>query len=131
MNIGRTVYWFVAGTLLGVGIAALPSIGLFLLPVGLALAVAGVWIAGGRGLWALPVGFGALPALLIARTISTAPPPCPPGGITAHPGGMPVSCSGPIPAAYYVFVAGFAAIALAGVVWGLVVALRARRRAAG
>lgn len=124
----RIGYWFVTGTVLGVGLAALPSIGIILLPVGMVLVVVGALRVGARGLWALAVGFGALPAALVTWTIVSAPPPCPANGALAARTGQVMSCSGPIPTTYYVLAAGFGVIALAGIVWGVVQG-RARRRA--
>lgn len=121
MRPGRVVYWLLVGTVLGVGFAALPSIGLFLLPVGLVLLVVGLVLLRGRELWALPIGIGLLPAALIARTILSASPACPSSGLTVAPGAGPMSCSGPIPGLYYDLVAGFAVIAVLGLV-GFVVA---------
>ena len=130
MRPGRVLFWLLTGTVLGVGVAGLASIGLFLLPVGLVLLVVGlVWLRG-RELWALPIGFGLLPALLVARTLLTLPPPCPAQGLSVPPGGGSASCSGPIPALYYQFVAGFAIIAVVGAVGFVVAWVRAARRPA-
>lgn len=128
MRAGRVVYWLVAGTLLGVGVAALPSIGIFLFPAGLVLLIAGLVALRGRELWALPIGLGLLPALLVARTIITAPPPCPPGEVRLPPGVTSFACSGPIPDLYYQMVAGFALIAVLGAVGFVVAWVRAARR---
>jgi hypothetical protein len=95
----RMAYWFLAGTLLGVGVAALPSIGIFLLPIGLILLVVGLIRYRGREIWALPVGVGMLPAILVEHTILTIPSACSPNGLTAQDGNA--SCSGPIPELYY------------------------------
>jgi len=127
MRIGHIIYWLLTGTLLGMGLAALPSIGLFLLPIGLVLLVLGVLRFWGREAWAALVGFGALPATLITITIVTAPPPCSTVSLSSH--GASTSCSGPIPEVYYVMIAGFAFIALVGVVGFVWSASRRRRRA--
>jgi hypothetical protein len=127
MRIGHVIYWALTGTALGMSLAALPSIGLFLLPIGLALLVLGAFRFWGRAAWAALFGFGALPAALITNTIVTAPPPCSTASLTSH--GSSVSCSGPIPEVYYVMVAGFTLIALVGVV-GFVWAASRRRRPA-
>jgi hypothetical protein len=124
------VFWLLTGTVLGVGVAALPSIGIFLLPAGLILLVVGmIWLRG-RELWALPIGIGLLPALLIARTLLTLPPPCPSGELTIPPGQTSVSCSGPISALVYQLLAGFVLIAVLGAVGFVVAWVRAARRPA-
>jgi hypothetical protein len=111
----RALYWFVTGTLLGTGVAALPSIGIFLIPLGVILVIFGAIRIGARGLWALLVGIGLFPAILVGNTIASA---------QNEPN------SGPIPALYYQLVWGFRLIAAAGVVWAIVQALVERRRAA-
>jgi hypothetical protein len=111
----RAVYWFVTGTLLGTGLASLPSIGTFLLPLGLILVIFGAIRLGARGLWALPIGFGALPAILVHNTIVFA---------ENQPN------SGPIPASFYLLQWGFLLIAAVGVVWALVQAVVEWRRGA-
>src|SRR5262245_42032985 len=111
----RAVYWFVTGTVLGLGIGGLPSIGIFLLPLGLTLVIFGAIRLGARGLWALPIGFGALPAILVSRTIVFA---------ENQPN------SSPIPALFYQLQWGFILIAAAGVVWALVQAAVVWRRGA-
>lgn len=101
----RAFYWFVTGTVLGMGIAGLPSIGIFLIPLGVILVIFGTIRVGARGLWALPIGIGALPAILVGNTIASA---------QNQPTG------GPIPTAFYQLLWGFILIAAAGVVWALV-----------
>jgi hypothetical protein len=128
MRFTRVVYWFVAGTLVGVGFAAAPSIGIFLLPVGLVLIVFVAIRRSGGDVWALLVGFGLTPAILIARAIITSPPPCPANGVITTHGGQTVSCSGPIPQLQYYLVGGFALVALVGLAWGVVQWLRIRRQ---
>jgi hypothetical protein len=112
----RAFYWFVTGALLGTGVAGLPSIGIFLLPLGLILVTFGAIRLGARGLWALPIGFGALPAILVHNTIVFA---------ENQPN------SGPIPASFYQLQWGFILIVAAGVVWALVQAVVEWRRGAG
>jgi hypothetical protein len=110
----RAFYWFVTGTLLGTGVAGLPSIGIFLLPLGVILVIFGTIRVDASGLWALPMGFGALPAILVHNTIVFA---------ENQPN------SGPIPASFYLLQWGFLLIAAAGVVWALVQAVVSRRGA--
>lgn len=114
----RALYWAVIGALLGVGIIALLSIGVFL------------WLAAGvlllmllaifrrerwRGAWAVVVGFGAGPALILLYDIIIAPPLCPPSGMILQPGQHYAVCSGPLPQAYYVLAIVFGVIALLGI----------------
>lgn len=119
----RVVYWLLTGTLFGVGVAGMLSIGILLLPAGLLLLIVGLVVLRGRELWALPIGIGLLPALLISLTILTASPQCGPGGLTLPPGQTYAQCSGPIPELYCQLIAGFASVAVLGVV-GFVAARR-------
>lgn len=118
MYIWRALYWAVIGALLGVGIIAILSIGVFLwLAAGVLLLV--LLVAFGRerwrGAWAVVVGFGAGPALILLYDIITAPPLCPPGGMILQPGQTYAVCGGPLPQAYYVLALGFGAIAVVGI----------------
>lgn len=64
------------------------------------------------------IAFGAVPALLLAFDLLTAPPPCPSPGTTIQ-GGQGYECNGHYEG-YYGLVAIFGAIALVGLVWPLV-----------
>jgi hypothetical protein len=125
MPVVRPLYWLLAGTLVGVSLAALPSIGILLLPAGVALVLIGALWLRARSVWAFLVGFGTLPALLIVRTILTAPPVCPVGGIRV-PFGVHSNCGGPLPQLWYGMAIGFALIALLGLTWPLAQKLRPR-----
>ena len=116
-------YWAAAGALAGFGLIGLMTIGgPFLLP-GAVLALAGLILLRTKGIWALFVEFGGLPALVFLLHISDGvrtalnpycaqmgEPGAPVAG-AADPG--PVSCSF-VPASYYVLFAVFAAVALFG-----------------
>jgi hypothetical protein len=87
MRTRRTLYWLLAGALMGFGVIGILSIGFPFLLVGLGLTIFLLirrWLSGA---WALLVGFGGLPALILAFDVLTAPPPCPPGPVTLQPGG--------------------------------------------
>ncbi len=122
-------YWAAAGALAGFGLIGLMTIrGPFLL-AGVVRALVGLPLLWTKGIWALFVGFGGLPALVFllhiingARTALN--PYCAqmgePGALVAgaaDPGPVSVSCSF-IPASYYVMFAMFAAVALFGVALG-------------
>jgi hypothetical protein len=68
-------YWVIAGGLVGFGFIGILSIGLPFLLVGLGLLIAGVVWWHGRGFWLAVFAFGAVPALILAFDILTAPPP--------------------------------------------------------
>lgn len=105
----RALYWFVAGALLGVGVIAILSIGVLLLLAGLIMVVIGAIRFGARGLWAGLIGFGLVPMLILLNDLQQ---PIQPAS-TAH--------------AYQMLAIIFGAIALLGLVWGLVAALRGWR----
>ena len=120
-------YWAAAGALAGFGLIGLMTIGGPFLLAGVVLTLVGLPLLWTKGIWALFVGFGGLPALVFllhiingARTALN--PYCAqmgePGALVAgaaDPG--PVSCSF-VPASYYVMFAVFAAVALFGVALG-------------
>src|SRR6266446_3236840 len=93
------LYWLITGALLGIGLISILSIGLRV-----------------RNLWALLVGFGGLPALVLILDIITAPPRCTGQPLMVPPGGGSASC-GFIPTSYYVFAVVFGLITLAGFAW--------------
>lgn len=70
---------------------------------------------GARGLWALPIGIGALPAMLAGHTIAFA---------QNQPTGDP------IPAAFYQLLYGFMLVAAVDIVWALVQGVMEWRRGA-
>ena len=107
---------------------------------GAVLALVGLTLLRTRGIWALFVGFGGLPALVfllhIFNGVRTALNPyCAemgrPGAQVAgaaDPGPVSVSCSF-VPASYYVMFAVFAAVALFGVALGRLLRRTGRRAA--
>jgi hypothetical protein len=76
MFIGRTLYWPLAGALIGFGVIAILSVGIPFLLLGLILVVFGAVRWGGAGLWAALVGFGGLPALILVWDVTSAPRAC-------------------------------------------------------
>jgi hypothetical protein len=80
------------GALLGLGSISLFTVGWTLLPLALGLAVYGILQFGPRRTWALVLGVGALPALVLAFDIATHPEPCPVSGPVVIP--LVVTCWG-------------------------------------
>jgi hypothetical protein len=107
----RALYWFAAGALLGVGLLAILSIGVFLLLAGLILVVIGAIRLGARGLWAGLVGFGLLPALILQVDLS--------GSVPVDPASTAQT--------YQLLAIIFGAITLLGLIWALVATVRAWR----
>lgn len=131
MTTWRILYWLFVGALFGIGFIGILSIGIFLLLPAIALLIFGAIRFGGRGLWAGPVGFGAAPAALLLWDVTSQPWACQPAdGVTSSPiihGGTATSPNyfscvstpiGPL-TSYHVLAAGFGAIALVGLLWGL------------
>jgi hypothetical protein len=120
-------YWAAAGALAGFGLIGLMTIGAPFLLAGAVLALVGLPLLRTKGIWALFVGFGGLPALVfllhIFNGVRTALNPycAQPGGPgmpgAPTPGPVSISCSF-VPASYYVMFAVFAAVALFGVALG-------------
>jgi O-antigen ligase len=104
-------YWAAAGALAGFGLIGLMTIGGPFLLAGAVLALAGLILLRTKGIWALFVGFGGLPALVfllhISNGVRTALNPfCAemrePGALAAgaaDPGPVSLSCSF-VPASY-------------------------------
>jgi hypothetical protein len=132
------VYWAAAGALAGIGLIGLMTLGGPLLLAGAVLALVGLILLRTKGIWALFVGFGGLPALVfllhISNGVRTALSPyCAqmgePGALVAGAAGPgPVSCSF-VPASYYVMFAVFVAVALFGVALGRLLRRPGRRAA--
>ena len=133
-------YWAAAGALAGFGLIGAMTIGGPFLVAGAVLALVGFILLRTKGIWALFVGFGGLPALVfllhIFKGLRTALNPyCAemgkPGTLVAgaaDPGPVSVSCWF-VPASYYAMFAVFPAVALFGVALGRLLR-RAGRRAA-
>lgn len=136
MSYWRILYWLLVGALLGIGVISILSIGVILLAVGLILLIVGVARFGGKGLLAAMVGFGAGPALLLLWDVTSMPWACQPAnGVTSSPivqSGQTYTSPnyftcvntfmGPL-TPYHVLAAGFGAVALIGVLIGLVTLL--------
>lgn len=103
----RALYWFVAGTLIGFGVLAILSIGLVFLIGGVIFVVFGAIRLGARGLWAGLVGVGLLPLLILIGDLAS-PQPIEPAS-TAQ--------------TYTLLAVIFGAIALLGLLWGLIAGL--------
>jgi hypothetical protein len=101
----------------GVGFITLPTIGVFLLPLGIALALYGARRVGWTGLWAAACG-GAVPSLLLFRAIATVLPPC--SRFTSLPPGR---MCGEVPAVWHTWAVLFAGVAGLGVVVGGAIAV--------
>lgn len=110
----RVLYWFLAGALLGVGVIAILSIGVFLLVAGLTLVVIGAIRLGRREVWAGVVGFGLVPAMILQGDLS--------GSASIEPASTAQM--------YQLLAVISGAITLLGLIWGLIAALRAWRTSA-
>ena len=105
-RIETTLYWAFAGALMGPGVLAwggIPRAGLL---IGIFFMSYGLARLERRGIWAALFTFGAVPAVLLLRNYLTADP------------------STFFPEDYLSLAAIFGAIALAGLIWGLVEVLR-------
>jgi hypothetical protein len=114
----RVAYWGIAGGLIGLGIIGILSIGIFLIVAGLLMVLFGLLRLGPRHLWAALIGSGALPALVLAYDVLTAPPLCPAGTISVPYGSHAVICGGPT-TGFMQLALIFGGIALLGVLWPL------------
>lgn len=61
----RAIYWAITGALIGVGVIAILSIGIFLLAASVPLIIIGVVRGWRRQLWAGLVGLGVAPMLIL------------------------------------------------------------------
>lgn len=61
----RAIYWAITGALIGVGVIAILSIGIFLLAASVPLIIIGAVRGWWRELWAGLVGFGVAPMLIL------------------------------------------------------------------
>ena len=139
-ELASALYWAVTGTLIG-GFA-LMIIGMPFVLVGLVTAFLGLYWLGTRGIWAITVGFGGVPAYIFLRNVKEAVgssgPPCTQQReetqqrelTLAAPSGAgestAVSCSPAVPEDYVVVLAFFGVIALSGPVVRVVMLLRGR-----
>jgi hypothetical protein len=133
----RTRYWLLTGAVIGFGVIAILSIGLPFLVLGLAMVAFGIVRMGIRGLWAVVVGVGVLPAAILLWDVSSGPWACEPqSGVvnivsTSAGGGSYYPCvQTPIGTltTYHVMAFWFGVIALLGLAWPLVGLLIQRAR---
>lgn len=121
---GQALLFFIAGGLIGLGLLAFDVFFIFIpcLMIGLGLAFFGSKRWGNHALWAAFLGFGMVPALFLINDIIRSFPTCPPGGLTLPadaPAGTTLSCGGPLPPTYYIFLACFGIVVLGAVAWPL------------
>ena len=121
MSAGRVAYWFVAGALIGFGCISILSIGLPFLLLGVLLLVIGVMRLGTPGLWAALAGFGIVPAAILLWDLLSTPWACSmPGGAAPRESVDYFTCVETpfgLLTTYHVMAAGFALIAVAGLLW--------------
>lgn len=65
----RAIYWAITGALIGVGVIAILSIGIFLLAASVPLIILGVIRGWWRQLWAGLVGIGLAPMLILLNDL--------------------------------------------------------------
>lgn len=138
MFILRALYWLLVGALLGVGVIAILSIGIFLLAAGVLLLIVGLIWWRGRVWWAALVGFGSFPALILLWDVTSAPWACESAngvvqsGISTGGASQTsvnyYTCYGPL-TSYHILAIGFGVIALLGAMWAIFSALWASRHA--
>lgn len=133
MSNWRILYWFIVGACFGFGVISILSIGIIFLAAGLLLLIFGALRLGPRRMWAAIVGFGALPAAILLWDVTSQPWACEPANHTVYSPVVPPGASytspnyftcvqtfaGPL-TTYHVLAAIFGAIAIVGVIWGLV-----------
>lgn len=116
-------YWLLTGGLVSFGLLGILSIGWPFLLVGCGMLIYALIRRRFSGFWAFLVGFGALPALILAIQFAMTPlPTC-----TVTPTGIsyqttqssPGTTGGCYPPDYYTLVVFFGAMALLGVIWPL------------
>lgn len=123
-------YWLLAGALVGFGVIGILSIGLPFLLVGGGLVMYGIIRFRFRGCWAFLVGFGVLPALILAAQLVGSPM----STCTVMSTGVSyVSSSGTTsggcyPPSYYTMAILFGCTAFLGGVWPLLQVLLRRLR---
>jgi hypothetical protein len=136
-ELASALFWAVTGTLITFGSFALMTIGMPFLLVGLVTAAFGLYWLGTRGVWAITVGLGGVPAYIVLsdvlEAVGASGPPCTQeeGAVTiAAPSGAgesaTSSCSPAVPDGYIVVLAFFGLIALSGPAVRLVLLVRGR-----
>ncbi len=123
-------YWLLAGALMGFGLIGILSIGFPFLLVGCGLVMYGIIRFRFRGFWAFLVGFGALPALILAAQLVGSPLPiCTVTSTGLSYESLPGTTSGGCyPPSYYTLAIFFGGIVLLGGVWPLLRVLLRRLR---
>jgi hypothetical protein len=109
-SLPRALYWFVAGGLIGFGVIAILSIGWPSILLGLILVVIGVIRLGVREVWGALLGGGLVPLAFLLYDLQ-------------NPDIQPASTA----QAYQVMALIFGAIALLGLLWGLIATLLSAR----
>ncbi|HZS79776.1 MAG TPA: hypothetical protein VFA41_24410 [Ktedonobacteraceae bacterium] len=116
-------YWLLTGGLVSFGFLGILSIGLPFLLVGIGMLIYAIIRGRFNGFWAFLVGFGALPALILAIQFVMSPlPTCTvtPTGISYQSSqSSPGTTGGCYPPGYYTMVIFFGVIALLGIIWPL------------
>jgi len=111
-TVQRALYWFVAGGLIGFGVLALPSIGWLLILVGLILVVIGALRLGVRELWGAFLGCGLVPLAFLLNQYDLQNPDIQPAASAQF---------------IQVIAVVFGAIALLGLLWGVIATLLSLR----
>ncbi len=126
----ESVYWFVAGAAVGLGLILSASLGIPLLLLGGALIVYATYKRLTNSYWAGIVGLGIGPAVLLFIVYFTSVP-CPPeiSEALAQPGAVVDTTCVPSLEIYLYMALAFLALVLVGVTWG-VLRLRMSRKAA-
>lgn len=109
-TLARAAYYFVAGALICTGVIAILSIGVILLLIGIVMIVVGILRFGTRGLWAALLG-GVVPMAILLNDIQAIAPENSPA----------------VAQTYLTLALVFGAIALVGLVLGIVFTVRDAR----
>jgi hypothetical protein len=123
-------YWLLAGVITGFGLIGILSIGFPFLLVGCGMGIYGIFRFKFSGSWAFLVGFGALPALILAAQLVGSPM----STCTVTSTGLSYESSpgttsgGCYPPDYYTLAIFFACTTLLGGVWPLLHLLLRRLR---
>jgi NADH:ubiquinone oxidoreductase subunit 6 (subunit J) len=119
MRESHLFYWTTTGALLGYGAVGMLSNGFPFLFVGVGLVLYGLMRRWFGGIWSFLVGFGVVPAIILALASITAPAACGQGKarVATHAtGGLP-ACGAAL-TVYWLLALAFAALALTGALIG-------------
>ncbi|WP_126549287.1 hypothetical protein [Dictyobacter kobayashii] len=119
MQARYTFYWLLTGSLLGLGLLSLLSLGAPLVLLSLFMLIYGIIRWRFHNLWALFIGFGAVPAFILFIAILIAYPACNGKDLVSPSDSVHFSCSS-IPPSYYLMAIAFSLIAVVGIFWPLV-----------